>query len=36
MRSNFAARLVAVGSLCAAGDMGVTDPFNAFKCNRVA
>lgn len=27
---------LAVESLCAAGDMGVTDPINAFKCNRVA
>ena len=36
MRSNFVGRLVAVESLCAAGDMGVTDPINAFSCNRVA
>ena len=27
---------LAVESLCAAGDMGVTDPITAFKCNRVA
>lgn len=27
---------LAVESLCSAGDMGVTDPINAFKCNRVA
>jgi UrcA family protein len=27
---------IAIDSLCAGGDMGVTDPINAFKCNHVA
>ncbi len=26
----------AVDSLCVSGDLGVTDPINAFKCNRTA